>query len=155
MTSIRRTFSTDNNSRAKDRANLRATEHPKRLEERKQVRREVEQILKNPRKQVSQDDLKSTLNTINGWSITPRGISKSYSFESYHLLSGFLKSVLTLSQKVDHSPEIHAKGNDVTISWITHEALDGKNVVTHMDVQLAKSTDVRHARALGWSTLSR
>jgi len=92
--------------------------------------------------QVDRDTVLSELMD-NGWAVTDDrdAITKQFKFTSFARAFGWMASVATVAEKMDHHPEWLNVYNRVSVTLTTHSA-DG---LTELDLKLAKEMDALYS----------
>ena len=88
---------------------------------------------------LSELEIESKLNDLNGWRFEQDFIRKSFRFPTFRDAVSFLVRVSFEAEQLDHHPEIFNCYNQVDLSINTHDA-GGK--VTEKDFALAAAIDV-------------
>jgi len=96
-------------------------------------------------KLLTQDDRDTVLPelTDNGWAVADDrdAITKEFKFTSFMRAFGWMASVATVAEKMDHHPEWSNVYNRVSVTLTTHSA-DG---LTELDVKLAAEMDALYS----------
>lgn len=87
---------------------------------------------------LSDSDITTALETLNGWQRDGDAITKTFSFTSYLAGIAFASAVGVLSEGADHHPDLHIGWRKVTVRYNTHDA-GGK--ITHKDIDLARAIE--------------
>lgn len=83
---------------------------------------------------LSEDDLKSALSQLDGWSVKDAKLHRQYQFGSFVEAFGFMASLALVAESMGHHPEWFNVYNRVTIDLTTHDS----GGITQKDVDLAK-----------------
>lgn len=89
-------------------------------------------------KALSSEQIKQHLADLPGWEHVNDMLSKTYEFSSYLAGVAFASAVGTISEGMDHHPDMTILWRKVTVSYTTHDA-DSK--VTEKDVKAAKAVE--------------
>ena len=65
-------------------------------------------------------DVASQLQRVDGWSLRDGAIEKSFRFEDYHRTLAFVNAVAWIAHREDHHPDIAFGYNRCTLRWNTH-----------------------------------
>jgi 4a-hydroxytetrahydrobiopterin dehydratase len=89
---------------------------------------------------LNQDQIKSNLAKLTGWSFENNAIHKQFQFKDFIEALSFVNAVAMESEKMDHHPDILMFGwNKVKITISTHSA----GGVTELDFKLAQKIEDR------------
>lgn len=80
------------------------------------------------------DALHHGLDTLDGWTGTIEGITKTYTFADFNESMRFVRWVADLAEESNHHPDIHVSYNTVTLELVTHSA----GGVTQTDLDMAE-----------------
>jgi 4a-hydroxytetrahydrobiopterin dehydratase len=83
---------------------------------------------------LSEDDVKSALSQLDGWSVKDAKLHRQYQFGSFVEAFGFMASLALVAESMGHHPEWFNVYNRVTIDLTTHDS----GGITQKDVDLAK-----------------
>jgi 4a-hydroxytetrahydrobiopterin dehydratase len=72
--------------------------------------------------------------TVPGWKEEGSALVKEFVFQDFAEAFGFMASVATAAEKLDHHPDWSNSYNRVTIRLSTHS----EGTITDLDIQLAK-----------------
>ena len=88
---------------------------------------------------IAQEELQSSLATLDGWTLSQDGIAleKTFSFKGFNSAFGFITRVALAAERANHHPEWSNVYNSVTIRWTTH-SLGG---VSDLDLKMATACD--------------
>ena len=89
-------------------------------------------------KALSQDELKTALKDLPGWSYKEDQIGKTYPFDDFKQALAFINRTGDAAEQANHHPEILNVYNKVTLHLSTHDA---GNKVTQKDIDLAKAIE--------------
>ncbi len=82
---------------------------------------------------LTQEEILTRLNTLDGWTAGPEGIRKFYELADFRSVMNFVNRVADLAEEANHHPDILINYNRVTFTLITHDA----GGVTEKDFKLA------------------
>ena len=85
-----------------------------------------------------EEELKSALLTLNGWTIQNDKLFKAFKFSSFSAAIGWMVAVGIEAEKMNHHPEWANVYNRVTVNLVTH---DLGNAISNLDIQLAQKMD--------------
>jgi 4a-hydroxytetrahydrobiopterin dehydratase len=84
---------------------------------------------------LSSSEIAKSLKTLSGWVVDTHGaIHREFIFSDFPRAFGFMASVATIAQALNHHPNWSNVYNKVSVRLKTHDA-DG---LTHLDMELAK-----------------
>jgi 4a-hydroxytetrahydrobiopterin dehydratase len=83
------------------------------------------------------DEVRSFLATLPGWSLTGGQVVKEYRFPSFMEAVAFVNRVADKAEQADHHPDLDIRYDRVRVALRTHSA-DG---VTDKDLALARSVE--------------
>ena len=83
---------------------------------------------------LSQEKIQSELQTISGWSIDGKHLSKKFKFNDFKEAFAFMTKVALKAEQMNHHPDWFNVYNRVEVKLSTHDA-DG---ITAKDIELAK-----------------
>lgn len=83
------------------------------------------------------DALHHGLDTLDGWTGTLEGITKTFTFADFAESMRFVSWVADLAEDVNHHPDIHVSWNTVRLDLVTHSA----GGVTQQDLDLAEKVE--------------
>jgi len=86
---------------------------------------------------LSENEIKENLNSLEGWQLKGKEISKSYTHKDFVEAISFVNKVAILAEKSNHHPDILIQYNKVTLSLSTHS----EGGLTENDFNLAKQID--------------
>ncbi len=86
---------------------------------------------------LSEDELKTALSELDGWSIKDGKLHRQYQFGSFVEAFGFMSSVALVAESMGHHPEWFNVYNRVTIDLTTHDS----GGITQLDVDLARKAN--------------
>ena len=86
---------------------------------------------------LSEEQIKSQLNSAKGWKRTGKEIQKTYSFDDFKQSIGFVNKVASFAEKAEHHPDILIKYDKVTLTLSTHD----EGGLTLRDFKLASRID--------------
>ena len=69
---------------------------------------------------MTDSEVASHLQRVNGWSLRDGAIEKSFRFEDYHRTLAFVNAVAWIAHREDHHPDIAFGYNRCTLRWNTH-----------------------------------
>lgn len=87
---------------------------------------------------LSEQDIRDTLNSLEGWEFEDNKIKKEFSFNDFSEALGFIVRVGIEAEKQVHHPELFNVYNTVKIQLSTHDAGDK---VTRKDIELAQAIE--------------
>lgn len=82
---------------------------------------------------LSTEEVSSALSSLPGWSLIDGKLHREFQFPDFTYAFGFMASVATIAEKMDHHPEWRNVYNRVTVDLMTHDA----GGITDLDLQLA------------------
>ena len=91
---------------------------------------------------LSQEQIAKELQTLKGWNLVNKEITKTYEHKDFVRAMGFVNSVALLAEKADHHPDIDIRWNKVTLTLSTHSAGD----LTEKDFNLAQADAAKGRR---------
>ncbi len=71
---------------------------------------------------LAQEEIQKKLSALDGWSLTPQGIRKSYELGDFCAAMSLVNRVADLAEEVNHHPDILISYNKVTFALTTHDA---------------------------------
>jgi 4a-hydroxytetrahydrobiopterin dehydratase len=86
---------------------------------------------------LTEAELASALSTLDGWSIRAGKLHREFAFEDFTRAFGFMASVATVAQAMNHHPEWSNVYGRVVVDLTTHDS----GGITHSDVELARRMD--------------
>ena len=86
---------------------------------------------------LSEDEVKQTLVSLEGWDSKGKEIEKLYTLRNFIDAIGFVNKIAILAEKADHHPDILIQYKKVKISLSTHS----EGGITEKDINLAKEID--------------
>lgn len=84
---------------------------------------------------LSPEQIQQELQSLDGWSGGPGGITRKFTFKDFVGSMGFVNQVALLAERADHHPDITINWNRVTLTLVTHS----QGGVTERDVALART----------------
>ena len=81
---------------------------------------------------LTEEEIRTRLGELPGWSLTPEGIRKTYSFADFRKAIAFVNAVAG-----QHHPDIDIRYNKVTLTSTSHDA----GGVTQRDLDLAAQVE--------------
>ena len=82
---------------------------------------------------LSEDELRSCLASLPGWSVTGGKLHREYRFADFIHAFGFMATAAIAIEKMNHHPEWSNVYNRVTVDLVTHDA----GGLTNADAELA------------------
>ena len=82
---------------------------------------------------LSEQDIHSELNRLQGWTIVNGKLNRSFEFNSFVDAFGFMTKVALAAEKMNHHPEWFNVYNRLNIDLVTHD-VDG---ISNYDIKLA------------------
>jgi 4a-hydroxytetrahydrobiopterin dehydratase len=82
---------------------------------------------------LSEDQIRSSLEKLSGWSRSGREIRKLFELTDFVHAMAFVNSVALLAERMNHHPDIDIRWNKVTLTLSTHSA----GGLTELDFALA------------------
>ena len=73
---------------------------------------------------LSSDEISLLLSQLDGWQLTDKIISKSFTFKNYYQTMAFVNATAWISHREDHHPDITVGYNQCRIEYTTH-AING------------------------------
>ena len=73
---------------------------------------------------LSGKEASALLKQLEGWQLTDKNISKSYTFKDYHQTMAFVNAAAWISHREDHHPDITIGYNQCRVEYTTH-AING------------------------------
>lgn len=89
---------------------------------------------------LTEAELRGALGELPGWSLADGKLHRTFTFADFRVAFGFMASVATAAEAMDHHPEWRNVYRTVEVWLSTHDA----GGITALDVQLAREMD-RHA----------
>jgi len=89
------------------------------------------------RRALSEDELRSRIADLEGWSLQSGKLHKEFRFSSFVEAFGFMTKVALLAEASNHHPEWSNVYGTVVIDLVTHDA----GGVTETDVRLAAAIE--------------
>jgi 4a-hydroxytetrahydrobiopterin dehydratase len=86
---------------------------------------------------LSEDEVRSALASLAGWSLLDGKLHREYKFRDFSFAFGFMATAATAIEKRDHHPEWSNVYNRVTVDLTTHDA----GGITANDTDLAALLD--------------
>lgn len=83
---------------------------------------------------LSTEDVRSALADLPGWELVDGKLHRGFRFADFTTAFGFMASVATVAEKMDHHPEWSNVWATVTVDLVTHDA----GGITELDVALAR-----------------
>ena len=90
------------------------------------------------RYRLTDDEIAEALNELPGWEIKSGKLHKVFIFKSFSHAIGWLVTVATHVEKMDHHPEWSNVYNKVTVDLVTHHL---GNAISNWDVELARKME--------------
>ena len=91
---------------------------------------------------LSDQELKSRLQALEGWSLKELKLYKSFKFKDFVEAFGFMTSAAIIAEKMNHHPEWFNVYHTVEVSLTTHDA----GGITELDLNLAQKMNELSAR---------
>lgn len=88
-------------------------------------------------KKYTQDEIYSSLNTLNGWQFDGTFIFKTFVFKDFSEAFGFIGRVALISEAIGHHPDWSGVYNQVTLKLNTHDV----GGITDNDFDFARRVD--------------
>lgn len=92
----------------------------------------------NERRKLGDDEVRSALSGLPGWSAAERKLHREYEFRDFIQAWGFMSAAALVIQQLDHHPEWSNVYHRVTVDLVTHD-LAG---ISTRDVELAGRLEV-------------
>lgn len=73
---------------------------------------------------LSSNEASALLKQLEGWQLTDKNISKSYTFKDYYQTMAFVNAAAWISHREDHHPDITVGYNQCRVEYMTH-AING------------------------------
>lgn len=73
---------------------------------------------------LSSDEISLLLSQLDGWQLTDKIISKSFTFKNYYQTMAFVNATAWISHREDHHPDITFGYNQCRVEYTTH-AING------------------------------
>jgi 4a-hydroxytetrahydrobiopterin dehydratase len=86
------------------------------------------------RRKLDQNEIESTLMTLDGWSLDEGQIVKEFTFDTYKAGLVFAAAVGHFADRMDHHPDMYIGYQKVEVAMNTHD-LDG---ISTYDMELAR-----------------
>lgn len=86
---------------------------------------------------LSDSEISSALNSLDGWSSAEGEISKTYAFKDFVASVGFVNRLADVAEKAQHHPDIDIRFNKVKIALTTHD----EGGISDKDTALAAQID--------------
>jgi len=83
---------------------------------------------------LSDDQIQTTLNDLDGWSVVNGKLHKEFEFSDFNEAFGFMTRASIHMEKMNHHPEWFNVYNKLVIDLMTHDA----GGITENDINLAK-----------------
>ncbi len=87
---------------------------------------------------LTEEGIARELETLSGWQVIERALSKEFSFENYTSGVVFAVAVAHVADTLNHHPDMMVGYGKVKISMVTHDAGGG---LTAYDFELARRID--------------
>jgi len=68
------------------------------------------------------DELRSELASLPGWTLVGNRIEKTFRFADYHATMAFVNSVASIAHVEDHHPDLGVHYDHCVVAWSTHSA---------------------------------
>jgi 4a-hydroxytetrahydrobiopterin dehydratase len=94
-----------------------------------------------PRK-LSEEDLRSALDSLGAWRIEAGKLHRTWQFADFVEAWGFMSEAALIVQQMDHHPEWSNVYRTVVVDLVTHDA----GGITARDVELARRLEAQAAR---------
>jgi 4a-hydroxytetrahydrobiopterin dehydratase len=85
---------------------------------------------------LSEDEIKSELKNLPGWSVNGNNIEASFEFKNFRDAISFIVQIAIEAEVQNHHPEFHNSWNKVSFSYCTHDA---GHKLTDLDMKMAMS----------------
>lgn len=95
------------------------------------------------RDRLSDEDVRSRLDQLDGWSFTEGKLQRSFEFEDFVQAFGFMTSVALAAERMNHHPDWTNVYNRVDVHLSSHD-VDG---ISERDFRLAARIDALHGSA--------
>lgn len=69
---------------------------------------------------LSGNEASALLKQLEGWQLTEKNISKSYTFKNYYQTMAFVNAAAWISHREDHHPDITIGYNQCRVEYTTH-----------------------------------
>ena len=86
---------------------------------------------------LTEEKIKTNLQTLRGWGIVDGQLQKTYSFDGFMKALEFINKLAIIAEQENHHPDMRVKYNKVTIALFTHDE-DG---ITELDFTIAKEAE--------------
>jgi len=86
---------------------------------------------------LSDEDIKTELDTVPDWSDITGTIQRTFQFDTFTQAMTFVSKIADYAEDVQHHPDILIRYNKVTLSVSTHDA----GGITEKDFALARAAD--------------
>lgn len=86
------------------------------------------------RKRLSDDQIKSRLHELKGWTLRDGKLHREFQFKDFVTAFGFMSSVALIAESMNHHPNWSNVYNKVTIDLYTHDA----GGVTEFDIEFSR-----------------
>ncbi|SHO44900.1 putative pterin-4-alpha-carbinolamine dehydratase [Nitrosotalea sinensis] len=93
---------------------------------------------KTTMQRLSEEQIKSELSRLQGWSVVNGKLHKDYIFDDFIDAFGFMSKAAIHIEKMNHHPEWFNVYNKISIDLVTHDA----GGITQNDISLAKTLDL-------------
>lgn len=70
------------------------------------------------------EQVRPMLESLQGWALDGKAISKTYRFRNYHETLAFVNAAAWIAHREDHHPDMRVGYNECRASYVTH-AIDG------------------------------
>ncbi len=87
---------------------------------------------------LSEEEIQTALESLDGWTFDDDAIHKSYEFADFKEAMAFIVRMAFYAEEANHHPELENVYNTVDLTFTTHDA-GGK--VTQLDIDLARTID--------------
>ena len=86
---------------------------------------------------LSPEEVTSALGSLPGWSVVDGKLHREYKFPDFAQAFGFMATVATAAEKLDHHPDWLNVYNRVTVNLSTHDV----GGITELDLKLAMTME--------------
>lgn len=94
------------------------------------------------RKKLNEEDIRSALQTLGGWSIEHGKLHKEFRFQDFNEAFGFITRVALIAERMNHHPEWFNVYSKVVIDLTTHDV----GGISSFDVEFANRVEAIAAR---------
>ncbi len=91
-------------------------------------------------KKLTQDEIKTRLNSVDKWIFIDNKIEKEFDFNSFEEAMNFVNNIARIAKKFNHHPDVFISYDTVLVTILTHKI----NGLTQRDFDLAHEIDKLH-----------